>query len=380
MMIASTSSARVLFNFTTTFASVLLMLLTLGVEAQLYRGCQDLTLDDGTPFQGCIVDRPNPLTYTAADGTAITLGMNSNILVGCIPTVPNAIDACVCIVTVDPSDPPVATDDCSSCQITVISETEFDNIFDCSNRLTGPCVGLDENRNCISNDGGVTPTPVAVPAPTVPATTAPVDVPVPTPDVTTETPVAIPPAPAPVPVEEPPTPTDVDVPTSDECPENGKGKGKGKGEDEGKGKGKGKGADYDDDEEASGKGGKGMGKMSKKGKKGKKGKKCKKYGKGKGDEVEGNSAVTYNAQVSPVAPTPDTIKAFSVDTVNALVSPAPAIPDTIKAFHVDTFNALLSPSSAPGKVQGYNTGVFNSLLSPVSTPNAEVLSPPSTEP
>jgi hypothetical protein len=229
----------VLSKHTAAIAAVWVMSLIIGVvDAQLYQACQDSTSEDGTPAQTCLVDRPSPLTYTAADGTGITLGEISFVIVICIPTVPGTVDTCGCLVVVNPSDPFVETDLCDSCTITAISDTEFDNVFDCSNRLpAGPCVGLDTGRNCISSAGvvPVTPAPVTVPAPVpvVVSTPVPVD----------ES------APEPVPVAEVLTPAPVDkVPTSDECPGKGKGKkkggkdkkGKDKGDSEGKGKGKGK--------------------------------------------------------------------------------------------------------------------------------------------
>lgn len=270
--------SRSFVSITTTTSLLMILIINIivtqttpGVDAQLYTDCQVSTdTTTGTTLEGCVVNKASPLTYTATDGTVITLGAVSLVGVSCDTSVPGTVDTCVCVILVDPSDPLLDTDFCNSCTVSAISETVFENYFDCSNRLTGNCVGLTADGACISSTGTTDPpvtapvsepTPVTVSAPTIVTTPAPVD------PSTTSAPISVPvdtPAPVLAPVESP-APVGDEAPTY-ECP--GKGKGKGKRE-------------SDDDS--------GKGKMSKKNKK--KGKKCKKepkepkvpkVGKGKG--------------------------------------------------------------------------------------------------
>lgn len=203
------------------------------VNAQLYQNCQ-IDTSTGVTIQSCLVNRPSPLTYTATDGTTTTLGSLSVLAVACDTAVPGTVDTCTCFILVDPGDTIEEADVCTSCTVTTITDAVFENYFDCSNRLTGTCVGLDASGTCISNVDGVPVTaPVTVPAPTVPVPVAvPVAVPVVDPVPTTPAPVADPvDVPTPPPVADVPTaPVDPAVPTTDEC--YGKGKGKGKGDSE----------------------------------------------------------------------------------------------------------------------------------------------------
>jgi hypothetical protein len=253
-----------------------MMLWTSGVvEAQLYQNCQTDT-SIGATTEGCLVDRSNPLTYTAADGTVTTLGTVSFLAVTCANSVPGTVETCSCFIIVNPSEEFTEEEVCNSCTVTAISATEFDNVFDCSNRLTGPCVGLDADRICINNENGVTPAPVTVPAPTIPTTPAPVDVSVPTPvpapvistsapvtDPTTPPPVAEPTPPVPDPQPVPITaPTTTDEPTDVEPPTPGKDKKKdkkamGKKDDSGKDGKKTKGKKDDSEKDGKNKGKKG---------------------------------------------------------------------------------------------------------------------------
>ena len=248
------------------------------VEAQLYQNCQ-IDTSTGVTLQTCLVNRPIPLTYTAADGTAITLGTLSAVAVTCETSVPGTVDTCTCFILVDPGAAIDNSDICTSCTVSTISATEFDNYFDCSNRLTGPCVGLDVNGVCISNVD--VPVPVTVPAPVVVTTTAPVAdpaVPVVTPapvvvttlapvvaEPTTLLPTLLPVASVPIATDEPIAPTG-----TDECTGKGKGMGMGMG---------------DDSETTTGKGmmGSTKKKMGKKCKKVPKEPKVPKAGKGKGE-------------------------------------------------------------------------------------------------
>ena len=161
-----------------------------GANAQLYQNCQRDS-STGVTLQSCLVNRLNPLTYVAADGTAITLGTDSFAVVECETTGPGTIDTCTCFIVVNPSNPIEETDTCTSCTVTAISDTVFDNIFDCSNRLTGSCVGLDSSGACISSVDGAPVTPVSVPV----SSSAPVA----EPTAPTESPVTVT---TPVPVED----------------------------------------------------------------------------------------------------------------------------------------------------------------------------------
>lgn len=157
---------------------------TPGVDAQLYVGCEADNAT-GTTVETCFVNRRSPLAYTATDGTVITLGTLSVLAVLCVNNVPGTLENCACAIVVDPVNSTVETDICSSCTISNISDTTFENYFDCSNRLNGTCVGLTATGECISNidPAPVTPAPVpvAIPSPVaVPVTTTLAPRPIPT--------------------------------------------------------------------------------------------------------------------------------------------------------------------------------------------------------
>lgn len=138
------------------------------INDQLYTNCQNYVSTDGATYSDCFYNTASPMAIPLSNGRTATFGTESYALVRCQTDVPRSVDTCSCAILVNPSDPVTSSDFCESCAVVAISETRFVPQFDCSNRLTGECVGFDVNTQCISNIDGTNllsvPTRIDIPA------------------------------------------------------------------------------------------------------------------------------------------------------------------------------------------------------------------------
>jgi hypothetical protein len=131
-------------------------------DPTLFYNCINVE-ENGVVYESCIYNTSSPVTYNLTDGTSRSFGTDSYITIRCVANTARSTSTCSCEFLVDPSNPPVSSDSCQSCTIQTISGIEFWPYFDCSNRLTGECVGFDFIGYCIANDdndggGGGVPT------------------------------------------------------------------------------------------------------------------------------------------------------------------------------------------------------------------------------
>jgi hypothetical protein len=158
----------------TTATTMILMGLIVGntnmylvANAQLFVGCVDnVDAATGAETDFCIYNTPSPFIVDLTDGTSVSFGTESTVFTECLSNVTKSLETCTCFVVVNPSDPVAPSDFCSSCDIQILTDTEFLPYFDCSNRLVGDCVGFDATTGvCIDNTGSIPPAPAPVSVP-----------------------------------------------------------------------------------------------------------------------------------------------------------------------------------------------------------------------
>jgi hypothetical protein len=179
-------------------------------SAQLFN-CRSGFNDFYLPIDVCQLNEPSPYTVQLTDGTSVSFGTESYVFIYCVPFIRRR-RSCRCEISVNPSDTGDSSDICNSCDIQILTDTEFLPSFDCSNRLVGNCVGFDASGACIDNSSGVDPLPS--PAPLNVPISAPLGTTIPPPIPTSPVPVTVPTSFSADPVSVIPSPTTRNAPNS----------------------------------------------------------------------------------------------------------------------------------------------------------------------
>ena len=135
-------------------------------DAQLYIDCFEKIGNnsiDSNQYIECKYNKTSPLNFRLGNGNSVSFGSESYISVSCQVFATRSPETCSCNFFVNPSSPDYLQE-CNSCTIRNISNTEFLPHVDCSNLFKGDCVGIDAAGLCIDNNGGVAdPAPVRSP-------------------------------------------------------------------------------------------------------------------------------------------------------------------------------------------------------------------------